>query len=49
MQMPNLCLQRQLFQEMETETERAKDFQAWKSEELGWNSTSVELKPQGNI
>ena len=26
MQMPNLCLQRQLFQEMETETELAKKF-----------------------
>ena len=34
--MPNLCLQRQLFQEMETETALAKKFPGLEVQGVGW-------------
>ena len=41
-EMPNLCLQRQLFQEEETEVELAKKgFQAWKPKEFCLNLACV--------
>lgn len=47
--MPNLCLQRQLFQKMEIERELAKRFPGLEVQRVGLKFDSVELKPLGNI
>lgn len=47
--MPNLCLQRQLFQGMETETELAKRFPGLEVQEVGLKFDLGSSETAGNI